>query len=376
MARRSGGEGTVIETSNGRWAAVIELPRTGNGKRQRRWRRARTKAEAQALLRKMQDELALTGAIADPQRTVGKAIAQYRQVRASTEGLSRGTLEHDKGPLNLIESGLGGRKLSSLSVDDCDRFLRQATDGKFGRPLGKRYVRRLRRTLINVLQNEMRIGTVTRNLAELTMTPNSSKPAKEMRALTVEELIDLLELATDGRLIIIDLCGRNGLRPAEARAVRWQDVNLDAGELTISGQLNRRSERTAPKTKKAGRTIQIDEQTIGRLKLWKDTQNELRSTIRGAWVEHDLVATTAVGSPVDRHSLARSLRLYCQKLGIEPAVSPYELRHTAISMQADVGQASWEIADWAGTSEAMISDVYRHRLRRVSNLLPVVSPQR
>ncbi len=157
--------------------------------------------------------------------------------------------------------------------------------------------------------------------------------------------------------------------------MRWIDIDFDQGELTISGQMNRHDERTAPKTKKAARTIKVDEQTIDRLKLWRDEQNELRAAARSAWVDEGLVATTAVGSPIDRHSLARSLRLYCSTVGIEPSISPYELRHTAISMQADAGHSSWEIADWAGTSEAMISDVYRHRIRRISGLQPVVDPE-
>jgi len=370
MSRRSSGEGSIIQTKNGRWAAVIELPRGVDGKRNRRWRRARTKAEAQALLRQMRDEFHRSGSVADANRTVEEAVAEYRALRASTQGLSQGTLDQDEGPLNLIEAGLGRQRLASLTVADCDRFLRRAAAGELGRPLGDRYLRRLRRSLINVVQNEMRVGSVARNVADLAMTPSSQKTPKDMRALTVEELRALLDVATDGRLIIIDLCGRNGLRPAEARAVQWVDVDLDRGELTISGQMNRQNERTRPKTKKAGRTIQIDEQTVERLKLWRANQDEQRAIARSAWVDQGLVATTAVGSPIDRHSLARSLRIYCSKTGIEPVISPYELRHTAISMQADSGYSSWEIADWAGTSEAMITEVYRHRLRRVSSLRP------
>ncbi len=40
-------------------------------------------------------------------------------------------------------------------------------------------------------------------------------------------------------------------------------------------------------------------------------------------------------------------------------------------MQADAGRSSWDLADWAGTSEAMINRVYRLRLRRVTSVLPV-----
>ncbi len=371
MSRRSSGEGSVIQTKNGRWAAVIELPRGADGKRNRRWRRARTKAEAQALLREMSDELRRSGSIADANRTLQEAVDEYRALRASTQGLSQGTLDQDEGPLKLIDTGLGHQRLASLTVADCDRFLRRAAAGELGRTLGDRYLRRLRRTLINVVQNEMRIGSVSRNVAHLALAPSSQKTSKDMRALTIDELRALLDVATDGRLIVIDLCGRNGLRPAEARAVRWIDVDLDQGELTVSGQMNRQNERTGPKTKKAGRTIQIDGHTADRLRAWRTEQEEYRNVARGAWVEHGLVVTTAVGSPIDRHSLARSIRLCCSKAAIMPSISPYELRHTAISMQADAGHSSWEIADWAGTSEAMISQVYRHRLRRVATLRPL-----
>lgn len=47
-------------------------------------------------------------------------------------------------------------------------------------------------------------------------------------------------------------------------------------------------------------------------------------------------------------------------------ITPYELRHTAITHQADPGWTSFEIADWVGTSEQMLSERYRQRLRRVS----------
>lgn len=64
------------------------------------------------------------------------------------------------------------------------------------------------------------------------------------------------------------------------------------------------------------------------------------------------------------------MRQLCASAEIDPPIDPYELRHTAISLQAEAGRSSFEIADWAGTSEEMISRVYRHRLKRVANLRP------
>lgn len=57
----------------------------------------------------------------------------------------------------------------------------------------------------------------------------------------------------------------------------------------------------------------------------------------------------------------------CEDAGVQRIV-PYELRHTAITLQLDAGSAAWRVADWAGTSERMIEQIYRHRLTRVSEL--------
>jgi len=50
---------------------------------------------------------------------------------------------------------------------------------------------------------------------------------------------------------------------------------------------------------------------------------------------------------------------------------PYELRHTAITLQRQAGRDSAEVADWAGTSERMVNEIYRHRLDMESPVKPV-----
>jgi integrase len=57
--------------------------------------------------------------------------------------------------------------------------------------------------------------------------------------------------------------------------------------------------------------------------------------------------------------------------GISPSISAYDLRHSAITLQVERGHPAHKIADWAGTSERMIADVYRHKLQAISDLGPV-----
>ena len=324
------------------------------------------------MLRAMRDEFAASATVTNARRTVDEAIDDHREAR-ETKGLSAGTLAQNRWQLDVIAEGLGRRRLAALTVADCDEFLDAAAQG-IGerRPISRNHIARIRFVLINVLANEMRVGQLSRNVAELAILPATTVEKKERRALTRDELSALLAAAKGSRLILIDLCARNGLRPAEARALRWADVDLDLGQLTVSGQLDRQNRRTKPKTKKSARSIQLDDTTVDLLQSWQITQAELRKTARNAWVELDIVASTARGNPVDRHSFARSLRGLCARCDIDPPISPYELRHTAITMQADAGHSSWEIADWAGTSEAMISDIYRHRLSLVARLRPAV----
>ncbi len=350
---------------------MIELPRHPDGTRHRKMRRARTKVEAQKLLREMRDELASTGSVLDARRTVSEAVGEYRRARQS-KNLGSGTLKVDKWQLDLVEEGLGGRRLAELTVGDCDRFLRDCASGLgTRRSVGRAHLGRVRSALVNVLRNEMRIGALPRNVAELSILPSAGETQRDRRALSVEELRALLAASSGVMTVFIDLVGRNALRPAEARALRWGDVDFDAAELSVCGQLSNANEFSAPKTKKAARTVQLDDATLNRLGEWQCGQGEARGKARGAWEELDLVVSTGRGTAMNRHNVARSLRKLSAVCDIDPAITPYELRHTAISMQADAGRSSWEIADWAGTSERMITEVYRHRLRRVSGLRPV-----
>ena len=364
MAKRSTQEGTVFQNRQGQWIAMIELPRGPDGKRRRRLRRARTKAEAKAKLDDLRDELRKTGTVADANRTIAEAVETFRSGRPPSP--------NDDWLLGLVLSGLGGRKTKRLSVADCDAFLAACAEGAFGnRPIGSTHLRRVKQQLTAVLRNEMRLGLVMQNVAEVAKLPASDVESKEQRALSIDELHRLLAVAEGAIGVLIDLCGRNGLRPAEARALRWQDLRLDSGELEVSGQMDRVNNRSQVKrAANAARVIAIDLATTDRLKQWHEDRLCLKTESKSPWPEEDFVAVNIAGKAIGREAHAIAMRALCAEVGIDPHVTPYELRHTAISHQADAGRSSWEIADWAGTSEAMISSRYRHRLRRVSLLLP------
>jgi hypothetical protein len=133
---RSSQEGTVFQNSKGQWIAMIELPRGPNGKRRRRLRRGRTKAEAKAKLADLREEIRQTGTVSDANRTVGEAVETFRSGRPPSP--------NDDWLLGLVLSGLGGRKVKQLTVADCDAFLIDCAEGAHGnRPIGASHLRRV-----------------------------------------------------------------------------------------------------------------------------------------------------------------------------------------------------------------------------------------
>jgi excisionase family DNA binding protein len=118
------------------------------------------------------------------------------------------------------------------------------------------------------------------------------------------------------------------------------------------------------------RSIKIGRLTI--LERWQTEQAHQRAEAGAAWSTVGLVVTTAIGTPLDFYLVPQALKRLCDQVGVSPAVSPYELRHTAITFQAEAGHTAWVTADWAGTSERMIADVYRHKLTDASPLGPAI----
>ncbi len=379
MVRRSNGEGSVYRSKDGSgWVAAVELPPGPEGKRVRRRRRASTKAEAQTLLRQMQGEVATHGYLGDAQRLVSDTVDTYIQLR-SEQGLAAKTMELERWRSGLVRRGLGRKRVRVLSVADCDSFLRSAAQGAFSSQvdsergqIGTTQLRRVRSFLVRSLRNDMRLGYVARNVAELSEVPTSEVPTRPRRALSAEELEKLRNGASGLTAVLVELLGRYGLRPAEARAVLWSAFDWEEQSLQVGPRLNRDNERIGPKTRGATRTLRVAPDTLQLLEDWQTEQADHQAVAETLWSDSGLVLTTAIGEPVPFYSVRQMLRALCEKVNVTPAVSPYELRHTAITFQAESGHSAWAIADWAGTSERMIADVYRHKLQDTSSLGPAI----
>jgi len=124
-----------------------------------------------------------------------------------------------------------------------------------------------------------------------------------------------------------------GVRTEEARALRWDHVDLngdpDADPPVPPHVAVWRSVRAHgdTKTQKSRRTLRLPQLAVEALREQIERQARARLLAGVLWQEHGLVCTSATGTPLDASHVRRSLRVICRKAGIGEEWTPRELRH-------------------------------------------------
>jgi integrase len=266
-----------------------------------------------------------------------------------------------------ITPELGTKRLRALTPEDVERLLaKMAAAGK-----SRRTVTRVRAYLGQALAAAERRGKVSRNVARIAELPDT-KPSVERRSLTPEEAKTVLVAAGGQRLEALFVCALMlGLRPGELTGLRWEDVDLKTGTLSVSGSLkHERGELRLgdTKTARSRRTLDLPAPVLAALKAHRTRQKKERLRVGSAWRITGLVFTTEVGTPIDPANLRRATKALCEAARVEP-VSPNELgRHSAASLLYDAGMPLDAIAELLGhSSTRMLEAHYRHRVRASFN---------
>lgn len=149
---------------------------------------------------------------------------------------------------------LGTIKLQQLSAQHIQKLVREKQETG----LAPNTIRRIRDVIRNGLNDAVRWELVARNVAKQTSTPRV--PQREMAVWTLHEARRFLESIHDEPLeaaFVIALS--TGMRRGEVVGLRWQDVDLEARTLTVSGAVQRINGqglvRLDPKTTQSRRTL-------------------------------------------------------------------------------------------------------------------------
>jgi integrase len=186
-------------------------------------------------------------------------------------GLERGTLVQRRQHLNLhIAPFIGSVKLSSLTTPRVHQFVTELRQADRSLAMRRKVLTNLK-TALSFAQGQ---GLVAQNVARGVRVRGDarSKPAKLKAGVdfpTKEEIRILLDNAPERWRTFFVVAIFTGLRASELRGLRWADIDLGAGKLTVSQRADAWFQIGPPKSAAGKRDVPLVPMAINALRQWK-----------------------------------------------------------------------------------------------------------
>jgi integrase len=207
-----------------------------------------------------------------------------------------------------------------------------------------------------LLKRALADAGLDQNPAARAKAPKLEQP--EMRAWNREELRRFLaHVEEDSLYPLWRLVATTGLRRSELLGLRWSDLDLDRGRLSVRQTLV--AVRYAlrfdqPKTKAGRRTVDLDRETVAVLRAHRKRQAVL--ALGG------LVFTTEQGEPIHPDTLSRMFEAHVKAAGLPP-LGVHGLRHTAATLALQAGISAKIVSERLGHASIVVTlGTYTHAL--------------
>ncbi len=318
-----------------RWYVVVDAGRDVNGKRRQKWHGSyRTRKEAEAARAKIVSDLN-AGTYTEPTRvTLGEYLTLTwlpsirSRVKPTTWDSYRRNVE-----LHLLPR-LGSRQLQRLTATDLNALYgdlltsgNQKTEGR----LSPKTVRYVHTTVHKALADAVDAGLLTRNPASSAKPPRPRAASQqEMRTWTAKELSTFLDSIRGDRLhAAFHLAAMTGMRRGEVLGLRWNDVDLERGQLAVRHALvlvENQIRSSTPKSHQP-RVIDLDATTCAVLRQHREAQEADRAGWGEGYAESDLIFTRENGAAIHPGSFTEAFQRLAARSGC-PRIRLHDLRHT------------------------------------------------
>ena len=359
--RRANGEGNLRKRKDGRWEGRYTAGRDPEtGKAIYKNVLGKTQAEAKAKLKAAIEEAKGLDAAKVGRYTVGQWMEVWFEhyakvkVRPSSHQTYRGYID------NHIKPNIGKIPLEKLTSLELQKFYKKLLEkGRVDRleskhqskGLSAKTVRNIHQIISSAMKLAQEQKLISTNPADGCALPRLEH--REMQTLPVEQLQSFLREARDSgvfELYYLELA--TGLRRGELLGLKWEDIDLERGDLRVRRQIARINGEVveAPlKTKNAYRTLPLAEDTIGVLEAQR------KKTGSSQWV---FPSTT--GGPISPDSVLHMLHRVLKRAGL-PRVRFHDLRHTFATLALQNGVDIKTVSGMLGHFSAGFTlDTYAH----------------
>ena len=355
--KRGNGEGSITKRKDGRWMARYTVHTSEGLKRKHIYGRTR-KEVADKLAKVLSDRV--EGIVYDDENmTVGEYFDVW--LKGSVRGSVRqSTYDRDASLVNNhLRPALGGIRLKKLSAAHVQSFYGDRLD----HGLSPSTVHKMHAILHKALSQALKWHMVPRNVTEAVRPP---RPApKEMRPLTSEEAPRLLQAAHgNGLEALYVLAVTTGMRQGELLALRWQDVDIKNGTVSVRRTLTRNGgiiELGEPKTKKSRRSICLTPRAIEALEAHLERQLREIGILGDRYKDQGLLFTTSTGRAINPSNLRQRSFARLLKEARLPHIRFHDLRHTCATLLLAQGTHPKYVQELLGHATIAITlDTYSH----------------
>jgi integrase len=335
-----------------------------------------TQAAAVAAL----EALASPAARPKPGLSTGEWLGQWLASRVSLRpSTARSYVAHIRG---YLVPYLGGIPLAALTPGEVQAMFTAITrdENALGRPVSAATLHRIHATLRAALNGAVRTGLISVNPGRWPELPRAARPRPQVwtpalterwqaegwrpaiGVWTAAQTAEFLRQAHGHRLYaLFHLVALRGLRRGEAAGLRWGDLDLDAGTLTVTAQLQQLGGRLVagpPKSDAGRRVIALDKTTIAALREHRARQQAERNAAGTLWIQTGYVFVTRTGKPVAPDRMTRLFAKLVAASGLPP-VTLHGLRHGAATLALAGGTDLKVVQDQLGHSTITVTaDTY------------------
>ena len=196
---------------------------------------------------------------------------------------------------------------------------------------------------------------------------------KEIKPLTQDQARSLLSTAEGDRLEALYVVALHcGLRQGELLGLKWEDVDLSAGRLSVRRTLSETRQQgfkfEQPKSGR-GRSIRLSQRALETLRSHRKRQ--LEAGFRGDVEERfsGLVFPTRNGTPIScTNLLSQQFRPLLKRAGLPTETRFHDLRHTCATIHLTKGTHPKVVQEKLGHANISITlDTYSHVIESLTN---------
>lgn len=227
-------------------------------------------------------------------------------------------------------------------------------------------VRRVHAVLHHACRDAVRWGRLSASPAANADPPKQSAAHDERSVWNADQLSAFLASVAGERLYALwRLLCLTGMRRGEALGLRWGDLDMEKGTLSIRRAMvpvNGVSQLSEPKTRSARRTIALDEETLLALQAHAARQAAEQAAGSLDWNEAGYVFVQPNGEALVPFAVTKAFHILSRRAGL-PQIRLHDLRHSYATLALASGVHPRIVSARLGhATVALTLDIYSHVL--------------